>query len=115
VLRNQHRKDCRYKFRVIRIKIDRSKHLRLDTRNIFTVGKVDIRSVDTDVKVLYNDAVGLDFANQVVQVDSNELCNFFKFVTNLEGLEFLESCRAKSKQNVSKNYGLFSVNLSYFT
>lgn len=28
-------------------------HLRFDTRNIFTIGKVDVGSIDTNVKVLY--------------------------------------------------------------
>lgn len=67
-------------------------NLRLDAGGVFAVGIVDIRGVDTNIKVLYNNAVGLQVLNQILVVDRDNFCHLVEIITNFECLDFAEGC-----------------------
>lgn len=65
-------------------------NLRLDAGNVFAVGKVDVRSIDTDVQCLENNLVGLELCEQISVVEGRDLGDFGKVVANSNCLNFSE-------------------------
>lgn len=63
-------------------------NLRLDVGGVFAIGEVDIRSVDSNIMVLGDNAVGAHSRNQVIVLGLDHLSHRSKVVAELLCLEF---------------------------
>lgn len=63
-------------------------NLRNNARSVFSIGIVNIGSVNTEMDVLYNNILGTNILEQVIVTVFKNFGNFSKVTTNINGLKF---------------------------